>query len=92
MSEEHDLSAPEKLVPWEDFHCKYNLDEESLERSGLAWGELESIYQTHRANSSALNIVGRTVSEFLRLIPEVHSIRMRVKDPEHLVAILDLRN
>ncbi len=92
MSEEHDLSAPEKLVPWEDFHCKYNLDEESLERSGLAWGELESIYQTHRANSSALNIVGRTVSEFLRLIPEVHSIRMRVKDPEHLVAKVIRKN
>lgn len=92
MSEEYDLSVPEKLVSWKDFHCKYNLDDESLERSGLAWDELESIYQAHRANSSALSIVGRTVSEFLRLIPEVHSIRMRVKDPEHLVAKVIRKN
>ena len=68
-----------------EFLKKYDISEESFEKTTLEWTELENIYNDHineipQLESSAIFIFNR-----LMKIPSIHSVRYRIKDPEHLV-------
>jgi len=75
----------EKLLDNDAFLEKYNIQRESFEKTGLEWNVLEEIYADHVKNASNLKPIANYIDESLRLIKEVHSLRIRIKDPEHLV-------
>ncbi|MEJ7698578.1 MAG: RelA/SpoT domain-containing protein [Pyrinomonadaceae bacterium] len=75
----------EKLLNNDAFLEKYNIQRESFEKTGLEWNVLEEIYADHVKNASNLKPIANYIDESLRLIKEVHSLRIRIKDPEHLV-------
>lgn len=68
-----------------NFLAKYKLTNELLEATTIKWEELEQIYFSHikeipQLESSAIFIFNR-----LMKIPNIHSVRYRIKDPEHLI-------
>ena len=65
---------------------KFGLSKESFERSDLEWSELKEIWLHHKENERNLKPVLSTIQEVVQNIPEVHSVRARVKDADHLVA------
>lgn len=74
-----------KLLDTKSFFEKYNIQAGALEKTGFTWNELESIYADHATNISHLQPIATYISESLRQVKEVHSLRIRIKDPEHLV-------
>ncbi|MGC4054428.1 MAG: hypothetical protein QM757_35560 [Paludibaculum sp.] len=68
------------------FLSRYNLHLDALETAQLDWTELEAVYADHEASIGDLDNCARYIVDSLRTLPEVHSIRYRVKNPEHLVA------
>ena len=92
MERKHFIAAPKELISWNDFRRKYELSEESLHYSGLDWDEYERIYQTHLQNRGAHKVFSQQVCDSLARLPELHSIRSRIKHPEHLVAKILRKN
>ena len=68
-----------------DFLERYNLPSEAFETTGLEWDELLRIHDHHETNLSSLEVHARSIVDQLRSISEVHSLRYRIKSPEHLV-------
>ncbi|MBW1720531.1 MAG: GTP pyrophosphokinase [Deltaproteobacteria bacterium] len=64
---------------------KYSIRPEEFERAGLSWEELLAIRDDHRRNQDRLEAAARYVSDRLGTVEEVHSIKTRIKDPEHLI-------
>lgn len=64
-------------------HCR--LTDDSIAKANIHWTELAAIFDDHTNRSDALNTTAVYVSEVLRRIPVVHSVRVRVKDPSHLI-------
>src|SRR5262245_32529528 len=79
------LTMPLTTSP-HDLLVRYNLPEDALERTNLLWDSLSAIYADHETASGRLEPTVRYIVDSLRGLPEVHSLRYRVKDPEHLVA------
>lgn len=73
------------MISQSEFLFKYEIEAEDFERTGLSWVELESIYEDHCKSIGALETIGNYISERLRKTAGVHSVKQRVKDPEHLV-------
>jgi putative GTP pyrophosphokinase len=67
------------------FLQKYNLDDDALERTGLEWNQLLEIYDDHSTNVTNLETTARYITDNLRQVEQVHSLKYRVKDPEHLL-------
>lgn len=67
------------------FMNRYNISKETWEKSGLNWDSLLSIYTNHCKELHSLSATASYVSQQLQAVPAVHSVRHRVKDPEHLV-------
>ncbi|WP_394517056.1 hypothetical protein [Pantoea sp. SGAir0175] len=70
----------------EDFLFKNNLTEEDFENSKLVWNDLLKIGSYHAARVDFLKETAIMISSVLQQVNEVHSVRWRVKDPEHLMA------
>jgi len=68
-----------------DFLKTYRL-EELYKASRLEWSKLTAIDAHHRSNTHALESVAESVHKRLRQAPGVHTVRYRIKDPEHLIA------
>jgi len=73
------------VIPQKDFMQKYNISEDSLKRSGFKWKQLEEIYNTYEKAITEFEPILSYLVESLRRIPKVHSIKARLKDPEHLI-------
>lgn len=73
------LAQPETLAA-----CRVSA--EDLARSGCSWEDLEWIFTLHERNSDTLRATAQFLADSLRRIPEVHSLKFRVKDPYHLIA------
>lgn len=65
---------------------KYNITGEDFAKTTLEWSALEAIYADHESKSGQLLTTGNLISENLRQIKEVHSLKMRIKEPDHLIA------
>jgi ppGpp synthetase/RelA/SpoT-type nucleotidyltranferase len=52
----------------------------------LDWAILQSIAEHHTAATQELQTTARYITDRLELVPAVHSLKVRVKNPEHLVA------
>lgn len=67
------------------FFDKYNIEKEKFDKTGLMWDELREIYEDYSEQTHLLRVAGQNIAEILRVHPDAHSVRMRVKDPEHLI-------
>lgn len=68
-----------------DFFKKHSITEATFNRTNLEWESLSQIYNdfiTHQADFVA---AGKLVLEHLQHIKKIHSLRHRIKDPDHLV-------
>jgi putative GTP pyrophosphokinase len=67
------------------FLSRHSLTTETLKEIGLAVHDLAAIYRDYITLMPNLAIHGTHLAEYLRREPLVHSVRVRVKDPEHLL-------
>lgn len=68
-----------------DFLLRYNVSDKEWESCQLDWSVLEQVFERHVAMETELEATARYVSERLQALPQVHSIKVRIKDPEHLI-------
>ncbi len=59
---------------------KFGISSTEFDRTGLNWQELDQIKQNHMQNRDRLEAAGRYVADRLRTLPEVHTVRSRIKD------------
>jgi putative GTP pyrophosphokinase len=79
-------TGPRLPVDKDGLITAYNLPADCLDRTGLKWDDLEWIYTIHCANAESLQATANYIAERLRTVPAVHSLKVRVKNAEHLVA------
>ncbi|MFE4243859.1 RelA/SpoT domain-containing protein [Peribacillus butanolivorans] len=70
------------------FINKYNLDVKMIEEFQIDWGKLDEIYYDFIDRREQLDVYSNLLAELLRKQPKVHTVRSRIKDPEHLIAKL----
>ena len=68
-----------------EFLAKYQIEEKAYRKSKLKWDDLREIYNDFTSKSYHLNSIGLSISNALQGQEGVHSVRYRVKDPEHLI-------
>ncbi len=73
------------MITQEEFLEKYHITNERFKQSRLQWDELQRIYDDHTRKSHTLSIHASSIATQLQLASKVHSVRWRVKNPEHLV-------
>jgi ppGpp synthetase/RelA/SpoT-type nucleotidyltranferase len=82
-------NAPAKIfqAAWnkEEFlnHCEIN--EELLQKSKICWEELANIHDDHCAETKKLDTVAKYIADRLREVPQIHSVRVRIKNAKNLV-------
>jgi putative GTP pyrophosphokinase len=77
--------VPMHALDRKQFLETYNFTDEQLVRTELAWSLLEQIYERHIGMTSELQTTATYISQRLTSVPAVHSLRVRIKDSEHLV-------
>jgi ppGpp synthetase/RelA/SpoT-type nucleotidyltranferase len=75
----------QKLINQAKFLEKYQISQEKFEKTGLNWKDLEKIYSDYINFRPELDLVRIYESRIFEKIDRVHSIRSRLKDPEHLI-------
>jgi ppGpp synthetase/RelA/SpoT-type nucleotidyltranferase len=70
----------------EEFLRKFGISRTEFERTGMDWYELDLIKRDHLQNTIRLEAAAKYVADRLRTLAEVHTVRARIKDPEHLIA------
>ncbi len=68
-----------------EFFQKYRVNAEAFHAAGLSWQNLNQITDDYARITPALENVGRYIVEAILKCPRVHSIKYRLKDPEHLI-------
>ena len=68
-----------------EFFEKYLIEDEYFESTGLDWDELLAIYEDYSNIVPKLEIDSQHIVLKLIDVPSVHSVRKRVKNPEHLL-------
>lgn len=67
------------------FFEKYGVDEDDFTKTGLDWNELVAIREDHTKNRDRLGAAAGNVAERLTTIGQVHTVKTRIKDPDHLI-------
>ena len=68
-----------------EFLEKYAIEEDTFTKTGLSWDELLAIREDHVKNRQRLDAAAQYVAERLNTIGQVHTIKTRIKDPDHLM-------
>lgn len=68
------------------FLDRHNFTRDEYESTGCEWSALQDIYLHHADSIAELQSIGEYVSQRFRLVGDVHSLKTRVKNPEHLIA------
>ena len=69
----------------EEFFKTYNIKVEDFEKTGLAWIDLQTIYDDFSSYRDELEPSAILIFNRLMKAKNVHSVRYRVKDAEHLI-------
>lgn len=69
----------------EEFLRNNRISQEDWTASQSSWGEFREIAAHHEANQSDLGAVAELYATLIQKIPEVHSVRWRVKNTDHLL-------
>lgn len=67
-----------------EFLKKYKISRGGLASARIPWKSLEQITADYQTQSGELHAAATYISDRLRAVKEVHSLKFRVKDPEHL--------
>jgi putative GTP pyrophosphokinase len=73
------------MLPCAEFLQKHQIDETLFRGTGLKWDELEAIHADHDSREAGLSPVANYFRELLQQLPSVHSLKTRIKDPDHLI-------
>ena len=73
------------MINQEDFFLKYSINELAFKETGLNWTELENIYNDYFVFKEELETTAIMLFNKLMKSQKVHSVRYRIKDPEHLI-------
>ncbi|MBQ8803667.1 MAG: GTP pyrophosphokinase [Tyzzerella sp.] len=76
------------MLDKKEFLDEYNIDEEELRESEMAWEELEAIYDDYTTKTEMFRDIGKDfVNDYLYDIEKagIHSYRYRTKEPKHLI-------
>ncbi|USC08410.1 RelA/SpoT domain-containing protein [Klebsiella variicola] len=77
----------------EEFLDNNHLTKEQFHKADFLWEDLKEIGLAHYNNISALSETAGLISSILQQGENVHSVRWRIKDPEHLMSkIIRKRN
>jgi ppGpp synthetase/RelA/SpoT-type nucleotidyltranferase len=63
----------------------HNISRADFDSAGLTWELLREIHDHHVAATQELHTTARYITERLQPVTAVHSIKLRIKDPSHLV-------
>lgn len=74
-----------RLISQNEFFKKYDIQLDTMIAEKINWDRLEEIYDNYVSQISSLTATANTIAEILRSNEEVHSVRTRIKDPEHLI-------
>ena len=73
------------MIEQSDFLDKYRIDGEKFKACGLDWNELSKIARDYQSRLPDLEPTAKYISDCLRQVGAVHSLKIRLKDPEHLI-------
>lgn len=73
------------LICKNEFLKKYFIDEKEFENAKIDWSEIVAIYNDYLPRINDYERVAVFISESLRGAENVHSVKYRVKNPEHLI-------
>ncbi|WP_100001149.1 hypothetical protein [Bacillus velezensis] len=73
------------LLDKEKFFQAFNIKEDDFKNTGLTWDELTKIYNNYLGYIPLLESTGKTIADILRTHSDAHTVRMRIKDPDHLI-------
>jgi putative GTP pyrophosphokinase len=68
-----------------EFLRKYRIPVARFQDSGLKWDDLVKLHDDYVSLRNRLEPIASLFVESLRKVPEVHSLKARTKDPEHLI-------
>ncbi|MFC0476249.1 RelA/SpoT domain-containing protein [Robertmurraya beringensis] len=69
----------------EQFFEKYNINKSDFDEAEISWESLREIHKEYSVYRESLTPTAEYISNMLRTHPEAHTVRTRVKDPEHLI-------
>lgn len=64
----------------DEFCRRFQIDREKAEAVGIDWQALREIVDHHSARQDELQTAGMVVTSALQRVPEVHSLKLRVKE------------
>ena len=73
------------MLSKEEFFEKYNISSDEFEKVSLEWDLLTEIFNDYKIYRKTLFPTAETIANILRNHPDVHSVRTRIKDSEHLI-------
>lgn len=73
------------VLSLDEFLAKNRISLADWESTGSSWEDFVAIANHHEANKSDLGAVAELFANLIQKIPQVHSVRWRVKDTEHLL-------
>lgn len=73
------------ILKQEEFLKKYGISKEDFEKTGIAWDDLMEVYIDYCSIQGELEPILNMVADVLRKHAKVHSIKQRLKNPEHLI-------
>lgn len=79
------MNEPIVKLTQSEFLQMYSITKGDYDRTGFPWEMLEEIYALHSSSIKELQATGDYVASRLSALPYVHSLKVRVKHPEHLV-------
>lgn len=69
----------------DDFLRNYHISEEDLIKNKIDWDTLNDIYQDYNKYRHRYETQADYIADTLRTHGKIHSVKSRVKDPEHLI-------
>jgi putative GTP pyrophosphokinase len=74
-----------KKLNQQDFFQRYRIKASEFKKTGLKWSDLQDIFEDHQSRVSQLIPAANYFRDLLQQLPEVHSLKVRVKHPDHVV-------
>lgn len=68
------------------FLTRNDISQTQFDESDLTFESLDAVFDHYITTLDDLEVTGKAIADKLQSVPSVHSVRMRIKDPEHLIA------
>src|SRR5437879_2856905 len=79
------MAADDRKLERIEFLKRYNISVDDYDTAGLKWHTLANIYSKYILTIGQLGITADYISGRMRELSAVHSLKVRIKDPEHLL-------